>query len=105
MENWQRYQPGLDLDGSSSTSDSADGVREKPVASRLERVSTGATEYDLEKQRTGPNVQKTATGQAQIGADDEVPRIELKTFLACLAISFLWTGSQIPLYMLLVCID
>lgn len=42
----------------------------------------------------------SATGQAHIG-EDEDPRIDAKTFLACLAISFLWTGSQVPLYMLL----
>ncbi|CCG83888.1 protein of unknown function [Taphrina deformans PYCC 5710] len=104
MDNWQRYQPGLDVSGSSSDSEIGAG-REKVADERLERTTTGATQYDLEKSRTGPDIQKTATGQAQVGADDEIPKIELKTFLACLAISFLWTGSQIPLYMLLVCID
>jgi len=109
MENWQRYQPGLDLNDntSSSESDTSPAFRdaEKGKTNQLERTNTGATEYDLEKSRTGPDVQRTATGQAQVGADDEMPRIEMKTFLACLAISFLWTGSQVPLYMLLVCID
>lgn len=107
MDNWQRYQPGLDHDTNSDASDThaANMNNEKVSSSRLERTNSGATEYDLEKFRTGPDVAKTATGQAMIGADDEMPRIETKTFVACLAISFLWTGSQIPLYMLLVCID
>lgn len=108
MENWQRYQPGLDLGEDSSHSDGSNSsppTEKVRAAGHLERTNTGATEFDLEKRRTGPDVQKTATGQAQIGADDEVPKIELKTAVACLAISFLWTGSQIPLYMLLVCID
>lgn len=59
---------------------------------------------DLERSSTGQTVAKTATGQAHIG-EDEDPSIDLKTFIACLAISFLWTGSQVPLYMLLVTVD
>lgn len=107
MENWQRFQPGVDLnDDNSVGSDRAlDHQTNMKDHNKLSRTNTGKTEYDLEKSRTGPDVARTATGQAQIGADDEMPRIEAKTFIACLAISFLWTGSQIPLYMLLVCID
>lgn len=111
MENWQRYQPGIDLDDESGSHSSSDGQRskhtdlEKNRHQQLERINTGTTYNDLEKTRTGPEVARTATGQAQIGADDEMPRIETRTFLACLAISFLWTGSQIPLYMLLVAIE
>lgn len=108
MDNWQRYQPGLELNDDAS-SDSSDRQRhpdlEKNKQRQLERTTTGTTANDLEKTRTGPDVARTATGQAQIGADEEMPRIETRTFLACLAISFLWTGSQIPLYMLLVCIQ
>lgn len=49
----------------------------------------------LERSRT------ELTGESQNGADEDIG-INRKTFLACLAISFLWTGSQVPLYMLLV---
>lgn len=110
MDNWQRFQPGVDLnDDESGSHSSSDRVRnrdlEKNKDQHLERLNTGTTYNDLEKTRTGPDVARTATGQAQIGADDEMPRIETRTFLACLAISFLWTGSQIPLYMLLVAIE
>ena len=81
----------------------------KPFATeaRDSKESLSQDGADLEKIHTGSSgktLAKTATGQAQIGAD-EVTKIEKKTFIACLALSFLWTGSQIPLYMLLVCID
>lgn len=88
MDNWNKYQPGLE---------SRDADRDSSAGS-----------HDLEKTMTGESGQtviRTATGQAQIGADDEDIGIDAKTFIACLAISFLWTGSQIPLYMLLACVE
>ena len=94
MDNWQRYQPGVEL----NSDEHSEGSSEKVHANDNKHL-------DLEKKRTGEDVARTATGQAQIGADEPLPPIDPKTFIACLAISFLWTGSQIPLYMLLVCID
>lgn len=87
MDNWNRFQPGLESDNTSS-----DGSAHNRD---LEKTATG---------QSGQTMDRTATGQAQIGADEDVS-IDAKTFIACLAISFLWTGSQIPLYMLLACID
>ena len=78
--------------------------REKPFAASG-ADSDSNDDSSLEKARGSDALAKTATGQAQIGADEEYEGIDKRTFLACLALSFLWTGSQIPLYMLLVCID
>lgn len=77
---------------------------EKASVSRHEKVDSHVYAHTLERTNTGSTMQpiaQTATGQALIGQDED-PRIDSKTFFACLAISFLWTGSQIPLYMLLV---
>lgn len=80
---------------------SSDNYEEYSVGRNNEKLD------DLERKQTGStmaDVARTATGQAHIG-EDEDPSIDPKTFLACLAISFLWTGSQVPLYMLLVSND
>lgn len=82
LKDWNRYRPDHDIE-------------KKAADIHTYADSTSSKERDLAK---------TATGQAQIGADED-PRIDAKTFIACLALSFLWTGSQIPLYMLLVCVD
>ncbi|BFZ57907.1 hypothetical protein PYCC9005_004962 [Savitreella phatthalungensis] len=81
-----------------------DHITEKRFATEARDSSSLGDGADLEKTATGTTLTKTATGQAQIGADDDV-KIDAKTFIACLALSFLWTGSQIPLYMLLACVD
>ncbi|ORY86964.1 fungal trichothecene efflux pump [Protomyces lactucae-debilis] len=85
--NFLRHQPGLVSEDNSSEGSSH--------GRDLEKTQTG---------QSGKTVERSATGQAQLGADEDV-KIDAKTFIACLAISFLWTGSQIPLYMLLACID
>ena len=58
---------------------------EKRRTSHDGKTSTEFTNYDLEKSRTGAEVQRTVNGQAQSDADDNQP----KTFVACLAIEFL----------------
>ncbi|CCG84490.1 protein of unknown function [Taphrina deformans PYCC 5710] len=92
------------IDGTRTTSSSEGHDDELKDVAVHDRDYEKGSHVHLERTHTGSTMQtlsKTATGQAQIGADED-PRINMKTFLACLAISFLWTGSQVPLYMLLV---
>ncbi|BFZ58716.1 hypothetical protein PYCC9005_005781 [Savitreella phatthalungensis] len=66
--------------------------------------------YALEKTQTGSTtassrLEPSATRDASKGADQPAPKIDRKIFLACLSLSFLWTGSQIPLYLLLASVN
>lgn len=103
MKNFPTYAASIDsLDASHSPDNYHDAPNEKGDHSRLEKGDTYT--HDLTRFNTGSTMQPlepSATGQAMEGADED-PRTDPKTFLACLAISFLWTGSQIPLYILLV---
>ncbi|BFZ57536.1 hypothetical protein PYCC9005_004588 [Savitreella phatthalungensis] len=113
-ERWQRsgrsfintvdYPCRRSLDTMTDTLAATEWHRDKPFAAS--GADSDSNDYaSVEKARTTDAITKTATGQAQIGADEEFEGIDKRTFLACLALSFLWTGSQVPLYMLLVCID
>lgn len=101
INSQEAYPP---IDGTRTTSSSEGHDEEFATAGGNRDYEKSGGVVHLERTHTGSTMQtlaKTATGQAQIGADED-PRINAKTFLACLAISFLWTGSQVPLYMLLV---
>lgn len=102
MKKYQTYAASVEsLERGSSSPDGFERG-EKGGVHTIEKVDSRP--HDLTRVNTGSTMQPlepTATGQALVGADED-PRIDAKTFVACLAISFLWTGSQIPLYMLLV---
>lgn len=75
-----------------------DGEEDDPY--RLEKTDTGKTgsEYHLERSAT-------RDANRVSSEDEENTRVDFKTFMACLSLSFLWTGSQIPLYLLLATVN